>query len=283
MDIKSCYDYLYEAATDFAKETGALSGSQSITTVASQSEYPLNPDFLEVSTEDDHGNKVIKYTTSGGAVQWLSLSFYRDVLYSGSTTAVAIPSNFAIVDESLDDRITGSATAVGTHAGGESTLTDSAASFTGKVNAGDAVYNTTQGHLGIVLGVTSGTALKTAMFSLSGASAYASWTSSDAYVIQPAPRFKVVISPPPSTAGDTITVPYYAKPVPVYSDYGSYRFATGYEEALDKYAVWLFKYRDSKPQFGDYLYKAYDLTLRKAKNVNRRATGSRNFRVNWMK
>jgi hypothetical protein len=122
------------------------------------------------------------------------------------------------------------------------------------------------------------------MFDLSArGGAYASWAANDAYVIQPAPRYKLFLDPAPLTAAQTITVSYIAKPNPVYSDYGVYPFATGYEEAIIKYAAWLYKYRDSKQNMGDPMYMAYERAMRKAKNVNRKAVGAVGFRVNFMK
>ena len=204
---------------------------------------------------------------------------------------------------------------------------------------------------------TNATTLKTAMFDVSAVnSAYAGWTSGDAYIIQPQPRYDLVVDPPPTgielltidatptpavwAAGATLTgatslktctviskvtattymvesrsgtftdgeiisdgtnsrdcgagyptftgqqiatVNYLQRPDPVYSDYGSYRFAAGYEEALLKYACWLYKYRDLNPNFGDTLYKVYDMQIRKAKNVQRRAVGAKGFRLNLQK
>ena len=92
-----------------------------------------------------------------------------------------------------------------------------------------------------------------------------------------------MLDPPPDTSGETITVSYLAKPTPVYSDYGMYPFATRYEEAILKYADWLYKYKDSKPVMGDPLYMAYERAMRKGKNVNMKAVGRQGFRVNWMK
>ncbi|MBE3086162.1 MAG: hypothetical protein IMZ64_08095, partial [Bacteroidetes bacterium] len=152
------------------------------------------------------------------------------------------------------------------------------------VFSGDEVFDTINSYLGIVLSRTSATALVTAMFDISNrASEYASWGTSTTYLIQPQPRFKLVLDAPSLTAGHTITVEYLKRPSPVYSDYGTYSFAVGFEEALIKYAIWLYKYRDSKPEYGDALYKFYDMEVRKAKNIWRRATGAVGFRVSFKK
>jgi hypothetical protein len=163
-------------------------------------------------------------------------------------------------------------------------LTDTSGSFL-TLFPGDTVVNTTNDYYGVVLQApATATAVTTAMFNPdTRGSAYAGWAKDDTYIVQPAGRYKIFLDPAPSTSGHTVTVTYFAKPYPVYSDYGSYPFATGYEDALIKYAAWLYKTRDSKPAYGDPLYVAYDRQLRKAKNVNRKAVGATGFRVNFMK
>jgi len=284
MDKKTSFDFIYEAAKDYAKKTRCLYTTQSITTVASQANYALNPDFQEILSENqDDAVKVLKYTDAAGNVSWMEQQLYGNQYYQNNTTAVDIPSKFAIIGRATMSRLTGTATSAGSQSGGESNLTDTAGDFT-NAQAGDEVYNSTQGNMGVVLSKTSSTVLVTAMFDVSGSSsAYDGWAQSDGYVIQPAPRYDLYLDPPPSTASETVTVPYVQRPAPVYSDYGSYNFAAGNEEALLKYAVWLYKYRDSKPQVGDALYKYYDMAVREASASHRLATGKRTFQVSWKK
>ena len=280
---KNGFDYIYEAAKDFAKETGVCVGTQTITTVATQAAYALNPDFLEVLTRDKDNEGLIKFATSATAVSdWLSRESYSDFLQNDN--ADGYPESFAIATGSIPTRMTGTATAIGTHAGGESTLTNSSGAFL-TLYPGDSVINTTASLSGVVIALpTIATAVKTAMFDLSSrGGAYASWASSDAYVIQPQPRYSLYLDPPPDTSGYIITVTYVAKPMPVYSDYGTYSFATGYEESLIKYAAWLYKYRDSKQNQGDPLYVMYEKQMRKAKNVHKRAAGGSGFNISFMK
>jgi hypothetical protein len=275
INLKTSFDYLYEAAKDFSKETRCCHGSQTITTVASQSAYNLNSDFLEVMTSDDHGYPQVAYS-DGTDTRWLSWESASDQIQSDASAGET--SSFAIMDASIGTRISGTASVTHAHAGGESLL-ESATSLT-SVAIGDTVINTTNSYYGIV--IASGPT--TAMFNLSTkAGAYAGWTNGDAFIIQPAPRYKLLLDPAPDTSGETVTVTYYAKPQPVYSDYGIYPFATGYEEAIIKYAAWLYKNRDSKQSEGDPLYMAYERAMRKAKNVNRKAVGSIGFRVNFHK
>jgi hypothetical protein len=282
IDLKASFDYLYEAAKDFARETNTCNNSQSITTVASQAEYSLRSDFFEVSTKNSENVPIVKYHDGTNTV-WLEMESYVDYLQNNNSSGT--PTSFAILDDSIPDRVTGTATSIGIHAGGESTLTDSAATFLTELYPGDAIINTTKSYYGLVISSpTINTAVKTAMFNMaSRGSAYASWAVSDAYIIQPLPRYKIFLDPPPTSATHTLTVYYYAKPLPVYSDYGIYPFATGYEEALIKYAAWKYKYRDSKQQQGDALYLFYEKNMRKAKNVNKKATGAGGLRVNWVK
>lgn len=275
INLKTSFDYLFEAAKDFSKETRACHGTQVITTVASQAEYNLNSDFLEVMTTDDHNHGIISYTV-GTTQRWLNWESYSDLLQDNATAGS--PSQYAIADAALLTRITGATNAVGTQVGGESTLASATSLLTAAV--GDYVINVTKSYYGIVL--AAGASPTTAMFDLSTrGGAYAGWAMSDAFLITPAPRYKLILDPPPSNTGEIVTVSYYAKPAPVYSDYGVYPFATGYEEALIKYAAWLYKYRDSKPQLADPLYQAYDRAMRKGKSVNRKAVGVTGFRINY--
>jgi len=280
IDRKTSFDFLFEAAKDFAKETKTVHSTQTIATVANQAAYSLNPDFMEVITDDGYDNKVIKYS-DGTNTTWLSWDTYKAVLSNDNSTSRYIPSSYTITDESPKAQITGTSGATAASTGGESVL--SADSFTG-VSAGDDVYNVTTGYMGKVLITPTTTSITTAMFDITSAGSPAvGWTVADSYIIQPAQSYQLILDPAPETSGHTVTVTHLARPVPVYSDYRSYPLATGYEEAILKYAVWLYKYRDSKPSYGDVLYKAYDLQVRKAKGVNKQAVGARGFKVSFIK
>lgn len=356
-DKKTSFDFLYEAAKDMQKELNSLHSSQSITMIPGQTNYALAPAYMGISVTDDYGDKVVKFYDGIANTSWLSWEDYSDAVYGNNTTQNRVPANYAVIDRALPSQITSTVTSSTTQVGGEVNLVNSAAALTfADIAPGDVVYNVTQSLVGVVLSKTSATTLKTAMFNLSAVnSAYGGWTSGDTYIIQPTPRYDLVIDPPPtgvelltldvapSTAwseGATLTgasslktckvvskvtaltylvesrsgtftlseiisdgtytadqgaayptftgqqiatVNYFQRPDPVYSDYGSYRFAAGYEEALLKYACWLYKYRDLNPQTGDALYKAYDMQIRKAKNVQRKAVGFTGFRCNFIK
>lgn len=203
-------------------------------------------------------------------------SHYRILKVSSQS----IPSFFTIRDQqTLYDQITGTATSTTADAAGQVILTDTSGLFitTDYVNPGDVIHNTTDGSDGMVLSITSGTALVCALFSESGDN---DWTTDDVYVIQPQGRIELVLDPPPSTSGHIVRVPYISRPDPVYSDYGMYRFRQHNMEAIVKFAAWLYKYRDSDPDFGNRWYKAFDSQVRRESKDLRPFIKRRLFRVN---
>ena len=282
-NIKISFDYLYEAAKDFSKETSSCHNTQTITTIANQAAYNLNPDFLEILSTDNHGKGIVAYSLGlgqGSYTNWLSWESYSNYLQNNDNQP-GYPSFFAISDVSIPTRITGTAIENSSERGGESNLYTVLENIP-VVFPGDSIINITQNYYGVIL--QPGLPIITAMFDLSmRGGEYASWNDGDEFLIQPQPRYQIFLDPAPNETGQIITVSYLAKPAPVYSDYGTYPFATGYEEAIIKYAAWLYKYRDSKPGLGDPLYVAYERAMRKGKNVNRKAEGVIGFRVNWTK
>ena len=253
----SGYNYLYQAAIEFVSRTKCLRTTQAITTVADQSAYPLNVNFLQLYLRDPSQRNFIKLN-DGSSDYFVFYRDYGTIYFSNNTTSIQNPDYFTISDyPALSSRITGTATANGAASGGECTLTDTAGNFT-NANVGDVVHNTTDGSHGIILSKTSATAIVTALFEGTDND----WDSGDAYVIQPQGRNQVILDPPPSVSGYTITVPYVERPAPVYSDYGIYRFPAEYSTALVKYAYWLYKYRDSEPKFGDAMYQYFERQVR---------------------
>lgn len=262
MDDKTSYYYLNEAAYEFIRRTKFLRESQTITTVADQSAYDLNADFIEVYLRDYEKQPFIKIN-DGSTDQFIFWRNYEDIKYSNNTTSAAIPGFFTITNDSdLDSRLTGTATSAGAASGGECTLTDTAADFS-TANVGDTVHNTTDGSSGKILSKTSTTVLVTALFGGTNND----WSNADAYVIQPQGRLQLILDPPPSTAGYTITVDYVQRPAPVYSDYGIFKIQSQYMDALIKYAFWLYKYRDGEPNYGDNMYTYFDRQVRAAQGT----------------
>ena len=251
----TAYQYLYQAAVEFTMRTKCLRSTQAITTEASQSDYTLNADFLDFFMREDDNRRFIKLN-DGSTDYFIPFRDYEDVFYGNNTTAQPVPDYFTITDvPSLSARITGTASLAGATSGGECTLTDTSSSTKfANVSAWDIVHNTTDGSDGIVLSKTSDTALVAALFEGTAND----WTLGDSYVIQPQGRYKIVVDPPTSAAGYTITVPYVTRPAPVFSDYGMYKFPSQYSSALVKYAFWLYKYRDGEPSFGDAMYVFFD-------------------------
>lgn len=272
------WDYLYEAALEYNRLTKALTGSQSITTVAETSAYDLNADFQELRVRDGENNFVVKYY-DGTYYSWIPFRPYEAAYYSNNTSSVSIPSTFSVTDnQTAGSLITGTATSTAAASQDTATLTDTAGDFT-NASVGDSIHNTTDGSDGYILSKTSTTVIVTALFG--GTNNY--WTSADAYIIAPQGRKSLVVDPPSSTASHTITVPYIQKPAPVYSDYGFYRFDNTAMLAIVKYAAWLYKYRDSEPNFGDAWYKFWLATVTASGSQLKKALDRTSFRVNMIK
>ena len=262
LDDRTSYDYLYSAVEETLKRTYAHTANDTITTVAAQTAYNLNPDFLELYIRNTSNELVVKYS-DGTNDYWPTFVTYEHLFLANQSDSVSIPDNFTIREASAPTRLSSTATSDGNKANGEATLTDSTASFTNTISAGDIVHNVTDASSGIVISVTSNTALLVALFGGTDNE----WDSSDAYIISPRRRFQIVLDPPPSTAGHTITVPYIERPTPVYSPYRSYNLSSvDYEDAIVSYAAWLYKYQDREPSYGDKFYQYWDLKTRRIGN-----------------
>lgn len=278
LDNKTSYYYGHCAATAFVRRTHCLKNTQSITTVADQSDYTLNADFLEMYIKDDDLDYVIKYN-DGTNNSFVKFKPYQEIVVGNNTTSQLIPSHFGILDDqTLDSQVTGTTTSAGASSLGQTTLTDTAADFS-DVSAGDVVHNVTDGSDGIVISKTSSTVLKTALFGGTDND----WTNGDTYVVQPRGRMKIVLDPAPSTAAHTITVYYIQSPAPVYTDYGIYRFQQEYTLALVQYAAWLYKYKGKEPNTGDNWYKYWDAETRQAKASIDGTLKRTKFQVNFKK
>ena len=277
LDGRSTYDYLYEAVRDFNSRTHFLTSSQSISVVADTTGYKLNHDYGGLRDLNEDNRYFIKYVT-GGATYFLYELHRPDVVLANNTTSVSVPSGFYIADASDYSNITGTTTSAGASTNGECTLTDSTAPFA-NVAAGDFVHNTTDGSHGVVVSVTSTSALVCALFGGTDND----FTSSDAYVIVPQTRHQLILDPPPSATA-TITLNYIQIPNPVYSSYRKYRLPDAYREAIIKYAAYMYRYRDKEPASGDAFFKYYERQVMKAAQEMRRTLPQRaNFRVNLRK
>lgn len=278
LNDRDSYDYIYAAVLEFVQRTRCITSTQSITTVASQTNYTLSSDFMELYLTDNQNRRYVKYNNGSND----TFIYERDragVVFANNTTAVTVPNNFYIRDvQSLTARLTGTATSTGAITNNETTLTDTAADFTNVV-VGDEIHNTTDDSHGVVLVKTSTTALVTALFDGTNNK----WTSADAYLIVPQGRLELVLDPPPSTAGHTITVNYIQRPEPVYSNFRNYKIKPEYDLAIIFYAAWLYKYRDKEPSYGDTFYKYFDDKVRRAGHVINSTLNRREFTVNMIK
>jgi hypothetical protein len=187
------------------------------------------------------------------------------------------PDYFSLRDkQDLYSQVTGTITTASTSSVGEAIdLTDTAGMFTTTdyVSSGDVVHNVTDGSDGVVLEVKKeedGKKLSTILFGgTNNDYSDTSGSAGDSYIIQPQGRFEIYLDPPPSTSNHLIKIPYIARPDPVYSDYGTYKFGHDAMVAIIKYAAWLYKYRDEEPDFGDHLYVHWNRAVtQEARNRN---------------
>ena len=185
IDEKTAYDYLNEGALEVARQTNALTSTQSITTVADQTGYTLNADFLSLYLKDQSNQMFIRYS-DGTTTSHIKFGRYEEFILSNQTTSVAFPDRFTVTDDpTLDTQLSSTASAAGAKSSstGEATLTDTVTSSTqfADISAGDIVHNTTDSSSGIVLSKTSDTVLVTALFPDDpSATVEADWDSSDA-------------------------------------------------------------------------------------------------------
>jgi len=278
IDMRTTFDYLYEAACEFVRETQCLTNTQTIVPIATVDHYDLNPDYFFLFLTDDQNRFFVKF--NDGTNDWMiSHREYPAMTYGNQTTPQAIPDSFSIRDcRDLPVNLVGTNTALSTVGYNlESTLTDPSASFLTTVSVGDTIHNTSGNVHGVVLEVPTNTTVITAMFPTIG------WSVSDQYVIIPQGRKELIFSPPFSASGGTITVEYVQRPTPVYSYYRGYRFNHTYGPAIVKYAAWLYKYRDREPQFADLFYKHWDLMLRRYKALEGKSSQRLSWKVNFNK
>ena len=248
LDARTTFDFLYAASRQWIIETESLTAEQSITTVASQAGYTIDGDFLSLYLKDDD-EFFIKYY-DGTDYYFLKFKPYSEVIYENNTTDADIPSNFTISDDqTLDTLISDTADNAADDVGGKTVLTMNTEVF-GDVTPGDIIHNTTDASDGIVTKVTSTKILEICLFGGTDNEI----DDSDAFLIQPRKRLKLILDPPPETKDQTVTLYYLQSPRPVYSDYDVYPIPFEYADVIAKYAAWLYTYRDDEPDFGDAYY-----------------------------
>ena len=278
LNDRTTYDYLYFAVQDFNVRTHWATSNQTISVIAGTSSYSLNPDYAGLALIDSYNRPYIKFTY-GGSDTFIYNQDYSSIVLNNSSDTAQVAQGFAITDASQAANPTGTATSTTSLSNGETILNDTAASFLTTAAAGDYIHNTTDGSNGVIVSITSNTSIVCALFE--GINNF--WTSADAYVIVPQPRYSLVLTPIPS-ASATVTVPYLVKPNPVYSLYRSYKLPTNALLPITHYAAFLYKFKDMEPDFGNAFYKSYDMFARKVAAEMRKAIPEKSgFRVNMSK
>ena len=275
LDSFSSYNYLWQAAVEFATRTQCFKTSTTITLATNTTTYRLPADFLQLFTRTRDKRYFLKLNDGTSDNHFLFYKDHSEILYETNDTDIAVeyPDSFTVINDPVPLSVaTGSATSVGAVSGGQCTLTDSTANFL-LYAPGDSVENETDGSTGIVLTVTSATQLVCALFRGTNND----WSANDSYAIIPQGRTAILFDPPPSITGYTIEFPYIQRPAPVFSNYGAYNLQREYCLAVIFYACWLYKYRDSNPSMGDRYYVNFDNQVKRfeyglSKRLN---TGSR--------
>lgn len=248
LDERTTYDFLYAAARQWIIETESLTAEQDITTIANTAGYTIDGDFLSLYLKHDD-EFFIKYY-DGTDYYFPKFKPYSEVIYENNTTGITIPGYFTITDDqTLDTLISDTADIAADDVGGKTVLTMNTEVF-GDVTPGDIIHNTTDVSDGIITKATSTKIIEICLFGGTDNEI----DVSDAFLIQPRKRLKLILDPKPSTAGHTVTLYYLQSPRPVYSDYDVYPIPFEYADAIAKYAAWLYTYRDDEPNFGDAYY-----------------------------
>lgn len=276
VDLRTVYEHLDVAAISFTRELGLLAATAAITTVVSQQAYDLPPNFIRMQVKNSRGQYVGKYS-DGSNTYWPVLEDFDDIYRRNLTDGKSAPGSFAIQGKAAkSDLITGTTTSAGAAAAGEATLNDSAATFTAGVHARDRVYNTTSEASGIVLSVTSNTAVKCALFP----EGMESWASGDGYLIQPAAVKQVYLDAPSLTAGHTLNIPYIAMPDPVYSEHGFWRIDPKSCYAIAHEAAFFYMMNRPKKKTNRFHHDLFIAEIRQIKiEITDQVLGSRTYRA----
>lgn len=278
LDTKSSYEFLNEAAIEFASRTKLLTSSQTITTVANQAEYSLNADFLNMYLKDSKFDLFVKYN-DGTVNSFPTFVNYQTVAQKQVIASALRPERFYLKSPNTTPaQINGTATNTVALSGGESTLNDTGGDFS-NASPGDCIHNTTDGSSGVITSITSVTSIKTALFG--GTNNF--WTAGDAFVIQPQTKFVIGFDDIPTTAGHTVTVEYVKRPDPVYTDYASFRFPWQYTNVLVMYAMYLYKIRDNKPREASQFLILFNSAVKKASSQVSDTTNRRRLNISFKK
>ena len=287
MNDKTSYYFLWEGAKRYVAKTNCLTSYQDITTTGDTANYVLDAKYMKLYLRDSSNRYYARYKeATAETYSFLTWKDYEDIIRANkveTTDTAEIPTHFSIRDkQSLSTQVTGTASVAGAATGGQCTLTDTGtpATFTtSNVSAGDTIHNTTDESDGIVLSVTSETALECALFG----DGDNDWTSSDAYVIQPQGRSEFILHPTPDDSSDTVRVWYIERPEPVFSDYGMYRIPQQGLEAIIDYAAGKYKYRDQDIQEAREFLMNWDMKVKEDHTNMRPMLKKRGFTVNLRK
>lgn len=234
--IYSCLD---EAACQFARITGAITGEAVITSVADQQSYDLPPDFIRPLVKSGSERYLGRFVTTDGVTAWVPKTDYSRIFLANQTEAKDIPGLFCVTQRATaSSAISGTVTAAASPSAGLVELVDGGADFS-SVMVRDVVYNISKNTWGLVISVVSGTRLSCAMFP----SSRASFVIGNDYVVRPESREQLLFDAPCANSGDVLTLPSVVLPPPVYHDYGFLGLAPEACRAVAAEAAYIFAAR----------------------------------------
>lgn len=221
MRQRRIFECLDQACALFCRETRMYKSQATLITVATQQDYHLPPDFIDLWMQNASGQYILRYTAVANTY-WPRVIPWAAILRQNLTVNQEIPGHVCIRDrDAAEVNIAGTADADGALAHGLTILEDADKHFTGvdRVWPRDLIHNETTGADGYVITVTDDTHLTTALFDGSRNR----WKTNDSYTIIPATEKQLTLEAPAATADHQILVPYIAMPNPVFSDYAQWR------------------------------------------------------------
>lgn len=224
-DRRYVYSLFNTAACDFIEKTRCLTGEAVIETVVDQQRYLLPTGFFAPRAKSPRERRIFgKYTDSDDKVSWPVMTSYEKIYYADESDSKERPSAFCVVDRVLSDPVSGAITTEAEVSGGEILVIDSGAEFSGAVYPGDTIRSGNMS--GVVLSVDSGTQLTVALFrdtELADDTGVIQLSVDDTYTVFSQARYDVMLDAPSKTGGESLEIPYYRYPDPVYSEDGSFR------------------------------------------------------------
>lgn len=259
LDERRLYDALETAIAQFVRAVSPLTAEINLVTVAGQRSYDLPPGFLRPKPRAHGRPGAMRYVDLSGSITWIGMAS-GEATFRATAEEAAIPSFWAVSQKlTAGAVISGTAAEAALQENGVSLLIGSTPFF--EVSQRDRVSNLTRRTDGIVLGVTEGGAIQTAMFPRG----QAAWRVGDSYAVRPASRNQVVLSHPPASTGETMTIRAVVLPPPVYADHCHLPLPPENCDAIAGQAAYLYALRTTSIKAKPVLYTLFQAEVSRAK------------------